>query len=161
MGKGRITGAQRKEKNARMVADAMSGDMEDIMYARVLKHLGAGHVRIILDNKREGIARIRSLLCKRGSTPIVTDDIVIISGREFETKSNTVGADGKLVEKTDKYDLLGVLTRQQAAKLEKEGKIPSWFVALGTDGSAGDEGDIFDYSEAPADNDEEVNVAES
>jgi hypothetical protein len=84
----------------------------------------------------------------------VTDDIVIISGRDFETKSNTVGADGKLVEKTDKYDLLAVLTRQQSAKLEKEGKIPSWFVALGTDGSAGDEGDIFDYSEAPADDDE-------
>lgn len=154
MGKGRITGARRKEKNNSTVSAAMDGDMEDIVFARVLKHLGAGHVRIILENKREGIARIRSVLCKRGSTPIVSDDIVVLSGRDFETKSNNVGTDGKVIERIDKYDLLGVLTRQQAAKMEKEGKIPSWFVSFGEGGIDGT--DIFDYSEMPVE--DEVNV---
>lgn len=153
MGKGRITGAHRKEINNRTVSAAMDGESEEIFFGRVLKHLGGGHVRVILDNKREGIAKIRSVLTKRGSTPICTDDVVVLSGRDFETKT-TVGPDGRPVDKVERFDLLGVLTRAQAAKMEKEGKIPSWFVSV-ENGEAG-EGDIFDYSE-PADN-EEVNV---
>lgn len=141
-GKGRISGAQRKEINTRTVSSAMDGEMDDVLFARVLKHLGAGHVRIILPNKREGIARIRTVLCKRGSTPIVTDDVVILSARDFET-GTTVKSDGTLVEKVDRYDLLGVLTRVQAAKMEKEGKIPSWFVAAETTEG---ETDIFEYA---------------
>lgn len=141
--KGRVSGAQRKEINQRTVVSAMDGESEEVLFGRVLKHLGCGHVRVILPNKREGIARIRTVLSKRGSTPIVTDDVVVLSGRDFET-GVTVKADGTLVEKVDRYDLLGVLSRVQAAKMEKEGKIPSWFVTSET-GDAGE--DIFDYTE--------------
>ncbi len=150
--KGRLSGAQRKVINDRAVSSAMEGDMEDVQFGHVLKHLGAGHIRVVLSNKREGIAKIRTVLSKRGSTPIVAGDVVILSGRDFETKS-TVNPDGTLNEKVDRYDVLGVLSRPQAAKMEKEGKIPSWFIT--TDAGEG-EGDIFDYSEdAP---DEEVDI---
>jgi len=152
--KGRLSGTQRKDINNRAVSSAMDsameGDMEDIQFAHVLKHLGAGHVRIILSNKREGIAKIRTFLSRRGSTPIVTGDIVILSGRDFETKSTVA------IDKVDRYDLLGVLSRSQANKMEKEGKIPSWFIT--TDAGEG-EGDIFDYSEeAVKYDDEDIDV---
>ncbi len=157
MGKGRITASHRKEINNRTVSAAMEAESDEIFFGRVLKHLGGGHVRVILSNKREGIAKIRTALTKRGTTPIVTDDIVVLSGRDFETKS-TVGPDGRLVEKVERFDLLGVLTRAQAAKMEKEKKIPSWFVSS-EEGADADGGDIFDYSETPAADDEgEVNI---
>jgi translation initiation factor IF-1 len=157
MGKGRITASRRKDINNSTVESAMHGESEDVFFGRVLKHLGAGHVRVILENKREGIAKIRTVLTKRGSTPIVTDDIVVLSGRDFETKKPTVGADGKLTEKEERYDLLGVLSRAQAAKMEKEGKIPPWFVASDAEEGGSGEGFMFDYTETK---EEEVNVDE-
>ncbi len=149
--KGRITGGQRKEINERTVGSAIDGDLEGTEFARVLRHLGSGHIRIILANKREGIAKIRTVLSKRGSTPIVMDDIVVVSGREFETraKENTG-------ETTDRYDVLGVLTRQQAARLEKDGRIPTWFVSV--DEGRPDEADIFDFTEDAEGADSDVDV---
>ncbi len=137
--KGRITGSQRKELNNRAVSSAIDDDMEGVEFARVLKHLGAGHVRIILPNSKEGIAKIRTFLTKRGSTPISTGDIVILSGREFETRTTEGGDD-----KVDRYDLLGVLSRSQASKMEKAGRIPGWFISL--DEGKAEEGELFDYS---------------
>lgn len=153
--KGRLTGTQRKEINDRTVSSVMDEETEGIVFGRVLKHLGAGHVRVILPNKSEGIAKIRTVLSRRGSTPIVSDDIVVLSGRDFETKTT---ADGKAVDRVDRYDLLGVLTRSQAAKMEKEGRIPAWFV-LSAEEAADGEGDIFDYSEIPeVDETEEIDI---
>ena len=150
--KGRLSGAQRKDINNRAVSSAMEGDMEDVEFAHVLRHLGAGHIRVVLPNKREGIAKIRTVLSKRGSTPIVAGDVVILSGRDFENKA-TVGPDGTLSDKIDRYDVLGVLSRPQAAKMEKEGKIPSWFITA--DAGEG-QGDIVDYTEGA--DEEEVDV---
>ncbi len=146
--KGRITGSQRKEINDRTVSAAMDGDMEDCMFGRVLKHLGSGHVRVILPNSKEGIAKIRTVLSKRGSTPIVTDDIVVLSGRDFETRTK------EKEDAVDRYDLLGVLTRSQASKLEKDGKIPAWFLSLE---EKEEEGEIFDYAHAE-EGETEVNI---
>ena len=137
--KGRITGSQRKEINDRTVSAAMDGDMEDVIFGRVLKHLGAGHVRVILPNSREGIAKIRTVLSKRGSTPIVTDDVVVLSGREFETRVTEAKEDS-----VQRYDLLGVLTRSQASKMEKDGRIPPWFLSF--EEGKQEDGEIFDYS---------------
>lgn len=128
----------------------MDGDMEDVEFARVLKHLGAGHVRIILSDKREGIAKIKTALARRGSTPIVADDIVVISGRDFETRTTEATKD-----KTDRYDILGVLTRAQASRMEKDGRIPPWFITA-ADGSEGDVGDIFDFEETKEE--EEIDI---
>ncbi len=142
--KGRLTGGQRKEINDRIVHEVMDETSEEIQFARVIKHLGAGNLRVILANKREGIARIRNILSRRGSTPIVTDDIVIITGRDFESN-----ADEKL-----RFDVLAVMKRSDAAKMEKAGRIPAWMLLAG-DRQDEDEGDIFDYSERVEEADEE------
>lgn len=146
--KGRLTGGQRKEINNRIVHEVMDEASEDIQFARVIKHLGAGNLRIMLASKREGIAKIRNVLGRRGSTPIVTDDIVIVTARDFETN-----AADKL-----RFDVLAVMTRSDAAKMEKEGRIPAWMLLAG-DREDQDEGDIFDYSEtAEADEEEDVDI---
>ncbi len=146
--KGRVTGAQRKEINERTVSATMDGEAEDVQFARVLKHLGSGHVRIILADSKEGIAKIRTVLSKRGSTPIAPDDIVIVSGRDFETRT-------KEATEVDRFDLLGVLSRSQASKMEKEGRIPPWFLSL-DEGKT--EADLFDYSAAHEKEEEDVDI---
>ena len=145
--KGRLTGGQRKEINNRIVHEVMDEGSEDTQFARVLKHLGAGNLRIMLANKREGIAKIRNILGRRGSTPIVTDDIVIVSARDFETN-----ADEKL-----RFDVLAVMKRTEAAKMEKEGRIPSWMLLAG-DHEGQDEADIFDYSEQTEVAEEDIDI---
>lgn len=156
--KGRLPGAQRKAINAQTVSAAMNDDGENVLFGRVLKHLGTGHVRVILPNKREGIAKIRTVLSRRGSTPIATDDVVVLSGRDFETRTTEVATTASGAEKVERYDLLGVLTRAQAAKMEKDGRIPSWFTVIGDKGADELESDIFDYTETPEEDDDEVDV---
>ena len=150
--KGRITGEQRKQMNARVVSSVLEDTSEDIIFGRVLRHLGQGHVRVILADKREGIAKIRTALARRGSTPIVSDDIVVLGSRDFETHADT-----KL-----RFDLLAVLSRADASKLEKAGRIPSWFLqSIDGEGRIREEegGDLFDYSEVKEESeDEEIDI---
>jgi hypothetical protein len=145
--KGRLTGAQRKTMNKAVVSSVMEGDLEeDILFGRVLRHLGAGHVRVLFAGlhpdgtntlPREGIAKIRTALSRRGSTPIVADDIVVLSGRSFETTA----------EEKPRFDLIAVMTRPEAAKLERDGKIPSWLMQTGGDVKvSAPADDIFDYT---------------
>lgn len=142
--KGRLTGGKRKELNQKVVNSVLDGDVEDAVFARVIKHLGAGNLRVILSNKREAIAKIRNVLARRGSTPIVSGDIVILSGRDFETKASD----------ETRYDVLGVMNRHESAKLEKAGEIPSWMlVTAEADGNQTE--DIFDYSEVKEENEDE------
>lgn len=151
--KGRLTGGQRKEMNQRVVNAVLEEVSDEILFGRVLRHLGQGHIQIILDDKREGIAKIRTALSRRGSTPIVADDIVIMSRRDFETK----------VGEKPRFDVLGIMTRAEASKLEKTGRIPSWFLqsaeGMERGAEAADE-DVFDYSEAreAADSDSDIDV---
>lgn len=146
--KGRLTGGQRKEINQKMVNSVLDGEEEDVVFGRVLKHLGAGNIRVILATKREAIAKIRTFLSRRGSTPIVSGDIVILSGRDFETKSN----------EDMRYDVLAVMKRQEAGKLEKAGEIPSWML-VSAEGNDEAEEDIFDYEEKTnEDENEDINV---
>jgi translation initiation factor IF-1 len=145
--KGRLTGGKRKELNQKIVNSVMEGDTEDIVFGRVLKHLGAGNIRVVLANKREAIAKIRNILARRGSTPIVGGDIVILSGRDFETKA----------EDDMRYDVMGVMNRHESAKLEKSGQIPSWML-ISADASEETEADIFDFSEAKESEDVDIDT---
>ncbi len=134
--KGRLNSSARQDINRRAVASVMDNDTdEDCHFGRVLRHLGAGNIRVMLSNKTEGIARIRPVLSRRGSTPIVSGDIVILSGREFETKAVEVGM---------RFDVIAVMSRHDASKLEKTGRIPAWMLTEET--QEGKE-DIFDYTE--------------
>jgi translation initiation factor IF-1 len=145
--KGRLTGGQRKELNQKVVNSVMDGDVEDAVFARVIKHLGAGNIRVILPNKREAIAKIRNVLARRGSTPIVSGDIVILSGRDFETKAGD----------EMRYDVLGVMNRHESAKMEKAGHIPSWML-VSAEATEETEGDIFDFSESKETETEDVDI---
>jgi hypothetical protein len=151
--KGRLTGEQRKQMNRNVVHAVMEEEVEDdILFGRVLRHLGAGHVRVLVPSlhpdgsmslKKEGIAKIKTALSRRGSTPIGPDDVVILSGRDFETSSVV----------SPRFDLLGILTRAEAAKLEREGRIPSWMMQVGDkidESNTAD--DIFDYTQDNHDN---------
>jgi hypothetical protein len=144
--KGRLTGEQRKSMNKAVVSSVMDGELEeDILFGRVLRHLGAGHVRVLFAGlhpdgtntlPKEGIAKIRTALARRGSTPIVADDIVVLSGRSFET----------LADEKPRFDLMAVMTRAEAAKLERNGKIPSWLLQTGNDTKVAEAADdLFEY----------------
>lgn len=147
--KGRLTGDQRKQLNQKAVQSVMDEEVDGVEFGRVIKHLGNAHVQIILSNKCEGIAKIRTALARRGSTPIVADDIVILSGRDFE----------KPGEKP-RFDLLGVLSRSDASRMEREGRIPSWMLALQASDSVQhmEEGDLFDYTKHVEAEDEDSDI---
>jgi hypothetical protein len=146
--KGRLTGAQRKQMNKDIVSAVMEEETEDLIFGKVLRHLGNGHVSVMIPAihpdgsmslRKEGIAKIKTALSRRGSTPIAADDIVILSGRDFETTA----------KENPHLDLIGILTRGEAAKLEKEGRIQSWMMQSGEkiDETAVSD-DIFDYTQS-------------
>lgn len=143
--KGRLTGAQRQMLNQKVISSVLDGELDGAEYGRVLKHLGASNVRVILPNKREAIARIRNVLSRRGSTPIVSGDIVVLSPRDYETAST----------ESMRYDIMAVMNKRDASKLEKSGIIPSWMMISG---DANDEGgeDLFDYSAVKEEDEESL-----
>ena len=111
----------RVEANKRTVEQAMSGEVTLAVYAKVTGRLGEGRMRIYYElNTRgqEGIAKIRGLLRKRGQVPIQTNDIVIVTPREFES--------GKDASKH--FDIIGVLTPKQVSELKKNKMIPDYFI---------------------------------
>ena len=111
----------RVEGNKRTVISALDGDIEDAIYAKVLRHLGDSRVQIYYENGtkqgKEGIALIRNLLRRRGQVPITSNDIVIVTPRTFE---------GENAKKH--FDLIAVLTRKDAMELKKQRKIPDYFL---------------------------------
>uniref|UniRef100_A0A6C0D5Y1 S1-like domain-containing protein n=1 Tax=viral metagenome TaxID=1070528 RepID=A0A6C0D5Y1_9ZZZZ len=111
----------RVEANKRTVDSVMNGEVTLAIYAKVLNRLGEGRMRIYYEhNKRgqEGIAKIRGLLRKKGQVPIQTNDVVIITPREFES--------GKDASKH--FDIIGVLTSKQVSDLKKHKAIPDYFL---------------------------------
>ena len=154
--KGRLTGSQRKEINKKAVHEALD-EPEGVIFGRVIKHLGMGNIQVMLKDQKLCIAKIRTVLSRRGATPITADDVVILSHRDFESEADT----------RMKFDVLGVMTKGEASKLAKAGHIPSWFLQSGADtlgGAADAVEDVFDYSEVKQDDaadgsdDEDVDV---
>jgi len=134
----------RVEGNKRTVVSALDGDIEDAIYAKVLKHLGNSRVMIYYENSSkqgtEGIALIRNLLRRRGQVPITSNDIVVVTPRTFEGENSK-----------KHFDLIAVLTRKDAMELNKQHKIPNYFLLdSGTDSfvKKEDSGAIeFDYTD--------------
>ena len=133
----------RQDANKRIVADVLHDNVDEITFGRVSKHLGDRKILVMYKDKKEHIATIRGLLSKRGITPIMVNDIVILSAREFDTRA---GSDNEV------FDVVGVLDKKAASQLVKEGRIPKWYMSV--DGSAGDDdaGDVFEFDyDAPVD----------
>jgi len=108
----------RAEANRKTVEMTINGEVELAVYAKVLTRLGEGRMRIYYENNKrgqEGIAKIRGLLRRKGQVPIQTNDIVIMTPREFESKATH-------------FDIIGVLTSKQAAELKKNNVIPDYFL---------------------------------
>jgi hypothetical protein len=139
--KGRLSGAARKEINARTVDSAIKS--EDVIFGRMNKHFGNGRVEVFIVDERGAKksvqAHIRRVLTKRGATPITLNDVVGLTPREYESR---IGESDKT-----NYDLICVLDRKSASTLEKEGKIPKWMMAIAD--NKGDDsknlGDLFEF----------------
>jgi translation initiation factor IF-1 len=136
----------RKEANSKIVKSAVEGELEGCTFGRVVKMLGGGQVQVLDMDKQLSIGIIRGLFRRRGVTPIGTNDIVIMSARDFEAKA---------AGKKRTYDIVGIADGAAASALEKSGHIPSWMraagdVAAGGAGAAAD-GIEFDYTGGDSD----------
>lgn len=117
-------------KNAEMVQDAVSGDLFGVIYGRVEKHLGCSRVQVLTADTRTHLATIRNLLRNKRATRIETGDVVILAIRDFETTNGDIGDDG--IAADEKFDVVGVMDRKAAKKLQRAGEIPSWMTTAQT-----------------------------
>ena len=111
----------RVEANRKTVEATINGEVALAIYAKVMSRLGEGRMRIYYENNKrgqEGVAKIRGLLRRKGQVPIQSNDIVIVTPREFES--------GKDAHKH--FDIIGVLTSKQASELKKHKIIPDYFM---------------------------------
>jgi len=87
-------------------------------YAQIVRKLGDKRFDMILqDTAKKAVGRARGAL--KGWQDIKSDDIVLVSGRDFRNSEEE-----KYVEQT--YDILGYYTKEQVRKLVKLGKIRSY-----------------------------------
>ncbi len=91
---------------------------EGQQYARIVRKLGDKRFDMILqDTAKKCVGRARGAL--KGWQDIKSDDIVLVSGRDFRNSE-----DEKYIEQT--YDILGYYTKEQVRKLIKLGKLGSY-----------------------------------
>jgi translation initiation factor IF-1 len=87
-------------------------------YARIVRKLGDKRFDMVLqDTAKKAVGRARGAL--KGWQDIKSDDIVLVSGRDFRNSEEE-----RFVEQT--YDILGYYTKEQVRKLIKLGKIRSY-----------------------------------
>jgi len=134
-----------------MVEATMNGEVSLAIYAKVINRLGEGRMKIYYENNKrgqEGIGKIRGLLRRKGQVPIQTNDIVIMTPREFESKDSY-----------KHFDIIGVLTSKQASELKKDKMIPDYFLndVASSEFEKKEDTHAFDFE---YEDDEEVNIDE-
>ena len=91
---------------------------EGQQYARIVRKLGDKRFDMVLqDTAKKCVGRARGAL--KGWQDIKSDDIVLVSGRDFRNSEEE-----RYVEQT--YDILGYYTKEQVRKLIKLGKLKSY-----------------------------------
>ncbi len=155
---------KRQEANQRVVRAAADGDVEGQIFGRVVRMYGGPQISVITRDKREHRATIRGLLRRRGATPIGVGDVVVLSGREFESRGDGKNIVGGLAQ-DEVFDVIGVMDSRSATKAMKEGLFPAWMLTGSDDGKATEEEDdsgiLFDEEGAPAEDDSEDDSAEA
>lgn len=155
------------KKNQEMVQDAVNGELFGIVYGRVEKHFGCSRIQVLTADTRPHLATIRNLLRNKRATRIEVGDVVILAVRDFESNSGDIGEDG--IAADEKFDVVGVMDRKAAKKLQRIGEIPPWMTTGQTaeeianpsmGGAGGDREDCgfeFDYEseDEPESDDEE------
>ena len=139
---------KRQEANQRVVRAAADGDVEGQIFGRVVRMYGGPQISVITRDKREHRATIRGLLRKRGATPIAVGDVVVLSGREFESRGDGLNVVQGLAQ-DEVFDVIGVMDSRSATKAVKEGLFPGWMLTGSDDGKAAaeeedDGGILFD-----------------
>jgi translation initiation factor IF-1 len=143
---------KRQEANQRVVRAAADGDVEGGIFGRVVRMYGGPQISVITKDKREHRATIRGLLRRRGATPIGIGDVVVLSGRSFESRGDGVGAVAG-ISQDEVFDVIGIMDSRSATKAMKEGLFPAWMLTGSDDGRTAaveeDDGIYFD-EDAPA-----------
>lgn len=153
----------RQAANKKMVDAALSGDMEGGLYGRVVKIYGGASMSVMTKDKREHRAELRGLFRRKGATPVVIGDVVILGRREFESRK-----DGEFVGDigvSEVFDIIGIMDHRAALSAVRDGIIPKWMqkgqeekgtveAALG----ARDDDDGFDFDYKDADEEDEDDV---
>jgi len=124
--KGRLTGGKRQEVNSNRVAKILSGEVKDIAFARVRKHLGSGRVLVAIDSKhgpREIQAQIPNVFGRKGSTPINSTTVVtIVVGEDFDVEKD--------ITPTSHFKIESILSDEQARGLLRKSMIPDWMLII-------------------------------
>lgn len=124
-------------KNNNRVEAAIRGSLEGCTYGRITKALGNKTFILYDASKREHQAHIRGKMARIG-----VDDIVLLSERDYETRSGTEKA---------VYDIMAVLEKKDVAMLIKSGELPKWMLSttISEDsvGTGIEDEDIFDYTD--------------
>jgi hypothetical protein len=124
--KGRLTGGKRQEVNSNRVAKILSGEVRDVAFARVRKHLGSGRVLVAIDSKhgpREIQAQIPNVFGRKGSTPINSTTVVtIVVGEDFDVEKD--------ITPTSHFKIESILSDDQARSLSKKGMVPDWMLII-------------------------------
>jgi len=124
--KGRLTGGKRQEVNENRIAKILSGEVKDIAFARVRKHLGSGRVLAAIDTKhgpKEIQAQIPNVFGRKGSTPINSTTVVtIVVGDEFDPEKDITASSHFKVE--------CILSDDQARTLSRKGLVPDWMLII-------------------------------
>lgn len=152
--KGRLSGSARKELNNKASAGAVDGAIygkdDTVMFARVTKMLGMGHVTVMVPTKtgvKELTARIPNKFGKRGATPITSNTVVsIYVGKDFDPAQS--------IRPSEHFDITAILNDKQTYELFKREIIPEWMLKSPDEVTSGvvkntvsGDGYEFDYSE--------------
>jgi translation initiation factor IF-1 len=115
-------------KNATRIDAASRGELEGFEYGKIYKTLGNKTFIVIDSNKQQRQAHIRGRLPR-----IAIDDVVLMSIREYESRSTS----DKAV-----YDIMALLDKREVSQFIKTQIIPAWMSSVGDN----DQEDLFDYS---------------
>ncbi len=155
--KGRLSGIKRQEVLANRNAKILSGEVRDIAFARVRKHLGSGRVLAAIDTKhgpREIQAQIPNVFGRKGSTPINSTTVVtIIVGEEFDPDTDITSSSHFKVE--------SILSDDQARTLSRKGLVPDWMLIIDPADAATAAAAAEDLYTCEASDDEEEDSDES
>lgn len=131
-------------KNARRINAVICGEVDGCEYGKVIRNCGNKTFIILDSNKKEHRAHIRGKI-----TRINLNDVVLLSIRDYETRSNTASA---------VFDIMGVFPSRDVNRLIKEDVIPSWMASSNKDEDTSDDAFEFDCAEQSDEDSEEKPV---
>ena len=120
--KGRISGAKRATI-ATMRANKILSGQKGVIFARVVKHEGMGHVAAMIDSRHGPVeikAQIPPVFGRKGSTPINSNTVIAIYVGE--------GFDPTKFEPSTHFRIETIMSEQQAYEMAEDGVIPAWMV---------------------------------